>query len=67
MEGKANLGEDTKSPNGLSGECSLPVVEEGPELKSIGEILLVVDSSAEGHSAGRALSWGGKKAKSYHG
>lgn len=51
FEGKANLGVDTKSPKGLSDQSSLPVVEGGPELKSSGEILLVVDSSAEGHSA----------------
>lgn len=51
FEGKANVGVDAKSPKGLSDQSSLPVAEGGPGLKSSGEILLAVDSSAEGHSA----------------
>lgn len=51
FEGKANLGVDTKSPEGLSDQSSLPVAEGRPELKPSGKMLLMVDSSAEGHSA----------------
>lgn len=41
------------------------MAEGGPELKPNGEIVVVVvvvmDSSAESHSACRVLSWGGRK------
>lgn len=61
FKGEANVGVDTKSPKALSDRSSLPVAEGGPELKPSGEILVVMDSSAESHSVWRVFSWGGRK------
>lgn len=48
--GEANLDVDSESPRAVAARSSLPAAEGGPELKPGAEIL-VVDSSAESHSA----------------